>query len=208
MSANGLPIPDKHVKLDTDMENDPLIDIYNDLCACLDTIIYPENFKPNTLISLISLHKLINGMQRHQTSDGVTYEERMKQLNVVENFSGDRDELYDISGLDMVPVVSNGASKNTELTQDSYYDMISREEETPFYSNKKEIGDFVLNKKELVSQDFDCSKDYILTSTNSQPYVPFCDINKLKKERSKLREKTLDLSFTKSLRNDYDYLDE
>jgi hypothetical protein len=67
-----------------------------------------------------------------------------------------------------------------------------------------------LDKRELVSQDFVCppERDYILTSKNSQPFVPFCDINEMRAEREKKLNLTTDRTFNRSLRSDYDYLDQ
>jgi hypothetical protein len=154
---------------------------------------------------LKSLHKLLWTLYKNQCSGGSTYEE----VHGREPFSGDVEK--DIPS----PVAKTSLrgvprSERVSQSQDVSYDMNGEE-----YINQTETLAYKCDvpaknpiiKKELVSQEFECSSDYILSYKGSHPYVPFCDIDKMREERDKLRALTLDINCARSLRNDYDYLD-
>lgn len=162
---------------------------------------------PNKKLSLISLHKLMKELYDNRCSDVLSYSDIYDT------------EFFDNRDIEVAPadIVESAKALNKrpivaqEMSQDITYDMNGEE----FMAQAESISYKVempqknkINKKDLVSQDFDCSSDYILTYKGSQPYVPFCDINKLRNEREKLKTLTTDLTFSRSLRNDYDYLDE
>lgn len=90
----------------------------------------------------------------------------------------------------------NGSEKISPV-----YQMTEKTSRLPKLNNKK------VDKRQLISQEFDCpSRDYILTYRNTQPYVPMCDINKIREERKKNIKNNVDLSGINSLRDDYEYL--
>ncbi len=181
---------------------------------------------------LISVHNLMEYLHRNKCRDvDNMYDSVYKDIsNFSEDFADKNntdqyyvdkyEEAWDIMGLDetglnirrsaIKPV--KGASINTNYSQNTERDVLADE----FFANEQESllykADSLREKYRILdqvpSQEFECSADYILTSKSSQPYTPFCDINKLREEREKLRKKTLDLNFNRSLRNDYDYLDE
>jgi hypothetical protein len=171
----------------------------------------------NKKLTLISLHNLMKLLYVNSCSDTLSYSDTLTYsdlYNSYETFAGDREEIYDISGIDILKSVSipnRGPSSNSAASQNIIYDMAGEEyvneKETPVYKIEQPLQKNKIDKTQLVSQNFDCSSDYILSYKGSQPYVPFCDINKLRTERSKLKALTTDLNFNRSLRNDYDFLD-
>lgn len=158
-------------------------------------------------INLIALQHLMEELYKKSCSETISYDAKN---NIIEGFAGDREELYDISGMDIINAIRPHApgvySKPSQLETALDGEQYANEEQTLTYGiakpNKTKI-----NRNNLVSQGFECSADYILTSKNSQPYMPFCDVNQLRSERKKLKGKTTDLTFNRSLRTDYDYLD-
>ncbi len=162
----------------------------------------------NNRLVLKSLHKLLNELYKNQCSEISSYEEMFTDVGretFVEGFE-------DMAVIHSTKTANNKApgQPKTVQSQNVTYDMNGEE-----YANQTETKVYkcdvleknTILKKDLVSQDFDCSSDYILTYKGTQPYVPFCDIDKLRSERVKLHALTLDQSCVRSLRNDYDYLD-
>ncbi len=159
---------------------------------------------------LTSLHNLMEELYTNRCKDGETYD-----MITVENFTGDLNEMTDIIGLDAVNVkkyLNQGVSTYGECSQNIKKNVLddeiySNEEETPLYTIYKGSNMPKIDKRDLISQNFDCSADYIVTTKNSQPHAPFCDIEKLREVRKKIQKLTLDMNFSRSLRNDYDFLD-
>lgn len=168
----------------------------------------------NKRLTLNSMHNLMKSLYMNRCSDTLTYTDLYNNDDVskVNEMFTNNDEL-DISGADIIKSTLPNFSKSIHTTQsqDVRYDMNGEEYtnqlETPIYKSEISSGNKIM-KKDLVSQNFDCSSDYILSYKSSQPYVPLCDINKLRSERVKLKALTTDLTFNRSLRNDYDHLDD
>jgi len=172
---------------------------------------------------LISLHNLMEQLYITKCFDKKGYDKflnREENDDLLETFTGDREELYDITGMDIMysEVAKNGISgpsTNSVCTQNISANVIDQEDylyekETMMY----ETQDYKLDKLnkyrtevDSLSQNFECSADYILISKSSQPYSPPCDINALREERENIRNRTVDLKSNKSLSNDYDFLD-
>ncbi len=189
---------------------------FADILIDLEIIVYMVRHslcqdRPLVLTNLYTLMEQLYSVRCH---NGRTYSEG------VSAFTDYVPELYDTTALDIMEsefanVCARGPSTNSECSQNIEKNVLddedySVEKETPLYIAKNpenKSPQVKVDKRLLVSQEFDCSADYILSQKGSQPYVPFCDIAKLRAERAKLRAKTTDLAFNRSLRSDYDYLD-
>lgn len=60
----------------------------------------------------------------------------------------------------------------------------------------------------ILSQEMENSCDNILSKKKTFDTIQYCDINKLKEEHDNMKKISTDCSFNRSLRNDYDHLDQ
>ncbi len=143
-------------------------------------------------LTIISLQNLLVALQETQCKEDFIHDNKILSVS---RRSGS-DEL-----------MTNKTNQSQNIMYDINGEEYTNQEETIVYKYGKPQNEKIL-KKDLVSQEFECSSDYIMTQKSSQPYTPLCDINHIRKERNKLRALTTDMNFNRSLRKDYDYLDE